>query len=156
VARRLPYGDGDWFAVPLRSDGFGVGIVSCHDGHGGVVGYLMGRRFDDVPAIEAVERFTRADSLRVVRFGDLGLVRAMWPVIGRSRSWNATDWPLPAFARRDASGECYRVEYEPHDLAGPSREIEVGEDECNRLPRDALSGSGAVEKILTALLDTNE
>ncbi len=115
----------------------------------------MGRRYERVPEIEAVKRFTRADALRVVRFGDLGLIRASWPVIGRSESWTSVEWPLPAFARRDVSGRCYRVEYDPHELRQPCREVEVEADECNRLPRDALSGSGAVERVLTELLDNH-
>lgn len=70
------------------------------------------------------------------------MVRSTWPVIGKSELWRSAASPLPAFGRRGTSARCYRVEYEPHDLSGPCREIEVGEDECHQLPRDALSGSG--------------
>lgn len=155
VARRLPYRDGDWFAVPLRSRGFGVGTIACHDGRGGVIGYFVGERFEQLPTFQVVNRFSRADALRVLRFGDLGLIRSAWPVIGRSEAWSSVDWPVPAFGRRDVSGRCYRVEYDPHDLRQPYRELEVEEGECNRLPRDALAGSGAVEKLLTSLLESD-
>jgi hypothetical protein len=139
--------------VPLRTSGFGVGIVACHDGPGGIVAYIMGTRFERVPLLEALADLTADDAVRVMRLGDLGLVKASWRVIGRTPRWSPAVWPVPAFARRDISGLCYRVEYERNDLRQPTREVEITEAECRALPRDALSGSGAVERVLTALLD---
>ncbi len=153
VPRRLPYRNGTWFAVPLRTAGFGLGVVAHHDRHGGVVGYFFAARLDAVPALSALTGLKAQDAVRVIRFGDLGLIKHDWPVIGELPGWDEDEWPLPDFGRRDMSGKAFRVVYSSHDLASPKYELQISDDECDRLPRDALSGSGAVERVLTHLLD---
>jgi hypothetical protein len=153
VARRLPYGDGDWFAVPLRDDvGFALGVVARHDHRGGVIGYFFGERFEELPLLESVGSLRAQDAVRVMRFGDLGLVKGQWPILGRLDGWSAEEWPMVAFGRRELTGRAFRVVYSPDDLRGPMAEELISDDECDRLPRDALSGAGAVERVLTALL----
>jgi hypothetical protein len=91
-----------------------------------------------------------------MQFGDLGLLGRMpetWPILGRLSDWDRDRWPLPDFCRRDISGKAYRVVYSDENLAGPQSEVEISDEECDKLPRDALSGAGAVERILTHLLD---
>jgi hypothetical protein len=44
------------------------------------------------------------------------------------------------------------VIYSSEDLRSPVREEPITDDECDRLPRDALSGAGGVELVLTSLL----
>jgi hypothetical protein len=153
VPKRLPYEDGDCFAVPLRNGGYGVGLVARHDGRGGVVGYLFGPRTDEIPTLDDVAGLRARDAVRVVRFGDLGLVRGKWPILGRLDGWLAEDWPLPDFGRRGLDGT-FRVIYSTDHLAGPALEERISDHECNRLPRDALSGAGAVERVLTSLLSS--
>lgn len=153
MPRRLPYNDGDWIAVPLREGrGFAVGIVARHDGRGGVIGYFFGTRFHDEPSLDDVAELRPSDALRVMRFGDLGLVKKRWPVLGKAKEWNPEDWPIPAFGRREPTGRAFRVIYSADDLRGPVREEPISDEECDRLPRDALSGAGAVELVLTELL----
>src|SRR5262245_29429759 len=119
MPRRLPYSDGDTFAVPLREGGgFGVGVVARHDGRGGVIGYLFGHRFSEVPTLEAVAGLAPSDALRVMRFGDLGLTRGRWPILGRLDEWRPEDWPIPAFGRREPTGRAFRVLYRAEDLRG--------------------------------------
>ncbi|MGH9182721.1 MAG: Imm26 family immunity protein [Acidimicrobiales bacterium] len=149
----MPYGDGDWFAVPLREGGgYGVGVVARHDGRGGVIGYLFGLRADEAPTLDDVAGLRPSDAVRVMRFGDLGLIKGQWPILGTLEGWDPEDWPIPAFGRREPSGRAFRVIYSPEDLRGPVREEPITDDECDRLPRDALSGAGAVELVLTQLL----
>jgi Immunity protein 26 len=153
VAQRLAYEDGDWFAVPLRADsGFAVGLVARHDGRGGVIGYFFNARWDKLPTVADVTALGPSDVIRVVRFGDLGLIEGRWPVLGKLEDWEPADWPMPVFGRRDISGQAFRVTYPPEDLAAPTREEPISDGECDVLPRDALGGSGAVERVLTALL----
>lgn len=155
MARQLPYTDGTWFAVPLRDGcGYGVGVVARHDRRGGVIGYLFGLRSDDVPTLAAVSALSPIDAIRVMRFGDLGLVKDEWPILGDLESWCAEEWPIPDFGRRDPTGRAFRVVYSAEDLRGPLREEPITDEECDTLPRDALSGSGAVERVLTELLRT--
>ncbi len=153
MPRRLPYSDGDWFAVPLREDGgYGVGVVARHDRRGGVIGYLFNLRSDDVPTLDDVSSFRSAEAIRVMRFGDLGLIKGQWPILGRLETWQPDDWPIPDFGRREPTGRAFRVVYSAEDLRGPVREEPITEDDCDKLPRDALSGAGAVERVLTELL----
>lgn len=84
MANRLPYKDADWFAVPLREGrGFGAGVVARHDGRGGVIGYFFGVRFDEVPSIADIEGLRPSEALRVMRFGDLRLIKRTGPSSGR-------------------------------------------------------------------------
>jgi hypothetical protein len=153
VAPRLPYGDGDWFAVPLRDvSGFAVGMVARHDSQGGVIGYFFNTRWDEAPTVADVAVLGPSEVIRVIRFGALGLIEGRWPVLGKLEDWEADDWPIPVFGRRDISGRAFRVTYSGEDLTDPVREEPISEDECDTLPRDALGGAGAVERVLTALL----
>ena len=43
MARKLPYSEGDVFAVPLPDGGYGVGVVTRMDGKGSVLGYFLRR-----------------------------------------------------------------------------------------------------------------
>jgi hypothetical protein len=151
--KKLPYSDGDWIAVPLRGEsGFGVGLVAAHDGRGCAIGYFFDAKFSAVPSLADVAGLDRGDVLRVVRFGDLGILRRQWVVIGRRSDWSSRRWPIPDFCRRDITGRAFRAVYSADDLRGPAREVPVSDAKCNQLPRDALSGHGAVERILTHLL----
>ncbi len=49
VNQNLPYQEGDWFAVPLRSGGYGVGLVARAPGNGIVLGCFFGTRYDTLP-----------------------------------------------------------------------------------------------------------
>jgi hypothetical protein len=59
---------------------------------------------------------------------------------------------LEAVGIRELTGRAFRVVYSAANLTAPGREEQIDDAECNRLPRDALSGSGAVERVLTQLL----
>lgn len=156
MTKKLPYTNGDLVAVPLREGlGYAVGLIVAHDGLGGVIGYFFNRRFDAIPTVDAAGAWGRSDVLRVMRFGDLGLIRGDWVVLGEHPEWRPCDWPIPAFGRREPTGRAFRVTYSAEDLRGPAREELIDDDECDRLPRDALSGSGAVERVLTHLLSVD-
>ena len=154
MAKTLPYSDGDLIAVPLRDGcGYAVGLISAHDRRGGAIGYFFNQRFDEPPpSIEAAVAFGTNDVVRVMRFGDLGLLKGGWLVLGRHPEWAPCEWPMPVFGRREPTGRAFRVVYSRDDLRGPEREEVITDDECDLLPRDALSGSGAVERVLTHLL----
>lgn len=151
--KRINYREGDWFAVPLRDGGYAVGVVARMDGRGGVLGYFFGPRRDTVPSLEEVHDLDPGQTLRIIRFGDLGLIENEWPIIGQSKAWERDHWPLPDFGRlEEVSGRALRVEYSEDNLAAAAGETQGPRDEVAKLPRDALSGAGAVELVLTHLL----
>lgn len=153
MAKALPYRDGQLVSVPLRDGrGYAVGLVAAHDGRGAVIGYFFNQRFAHLPTLDQANAMGAADVLRVMRFGDLGLLKGGWTVIGDYDGWRSSEWPVPEFGRREPTGRAWKVTYSATDLRGPEREEPIADDECDRLPRDALSGSGSVERVLTQLL----
>jgi len=150
--RRLPYPEGTWFAVPLRREGFAVGLLTRVAGDGPVFGYFFGPRRTQVPDIHETETLAPQDAIFVALFGDLGLLNGEWPVIGQHRKWDRDEWPLPALVRVDEmANKAWQVAY--------SDQLQVVSEEpldpslAKESPRDGLWGYGAVEKRLTRLLD---
>lgn len=150
---QLPYSEGSVFLVPLRTKGYARGVVARSTARGRVLyGYFFGpplasatnASFDDLAPHKAI---------LTTHFGDLGLINGEWPVIGVTPSWNRSKWPMPDFVRRDdLSHKAWRVHYCDDD---PNRiEWETPTDYDVDLPPDSLSGYGAVEIVLTRLLDS--
>ena len=144
------YGEGDLFAVPLRDGGYAVGLAARTDGKGIVVGYFFGQRFDIPPEAGEVDP---SDVVWISMFGDLGLVKREWPVIGRLPGWRREDWPMPVFGRRESlTDRVLRVEYPDDEPNAVPRETRITEEEVAELPEDGLAGAGFVEKRMTRLL----
>jgi len=150
--QRQRYKEGTLFAVPLPAGGFALGLIT-RKGKGGVLcGYFWGPRRVSIPTVREVSGLSRESATLVLQFGALGLMRGHWPVIGQWPQWRREDWPLPQFVRTDAiSGEQRLVTYDDATLA------ELCEQPCfsqpsASLPRDCLSGYGAVEIKLSKLI----
>lgn len=152
---QLPYSSGDVFAVPLRTSGYGTGLIAGADGRGGVIGYFFGPKRNMPIATDEASLLSPTDALRVMRFGDLGLLGQTtkpWVLVGQLQRWSSSEWPIPDFCRQAADGRYIKVSYGTQDLSRPTAEEEISMEACNNLPRDVLSGAGAVELILTQLL----
>lgn len=153
-ARKKNYREGDWFAVPLRSHGFGVGIVARSPKRSGVLfGYFFGPARSTVPSLDEVKELRPSDAILVDMFGDLELLKGNWTVIGNQEPWDRTVWPMVDFGRIDEkSGRARRIEYTDDGENDEEREVACSLAEAAALPRDRLLGAGAVEIILTQLL----
>lgn len=151
--KRLPYMEGDWFAVPLRGGGYAVGVIARASKQGKVLlGYFFRPRHKEVPPLGAVERLSWRDAILVQRFGDLSLIKGDWPIIGRSKTWSRNEWPSPPFMRRDPIlGKLWKAVY-PDDNPNALPEVSPLPLEEKGLPEDGVSGSGAIELMLTHLL----
>ena len=150
---KLNYHEGTWFAVPLRSDGFAVGVVARASKEGRVIlCYFFGPCRDQLPKLEDVKHANHSEAIIAHRVGDLGLTSGEWPVIGHSESWDRSKWPVPVFIRRDPlrplAWRVYRSNDDPNIII---RE-EATPLEENSLERDSVLGSGAAETVLTKLL----
>lgn len=151
---KCKYSEGDWFAVPLRTKGYAIGIIARATRKGGILlGYFFGPRRGHLPKLDEVRNCRSTNAILIARFGDLGLLNCDWPVLGHFK-WNRGSWPVPAFARKDVvSGHVLLVEYDDDD---PSRELrlkKLGQWDLSRYPEDGLFGYGAVELRLTKLLE---
>lgn len=150
----LPYREGSWFAVPLKSGGYGVGVVARTAPTGKIiVAYLFGPRRDVIPALAELDQMRPGDAVRRVRTGDLGLLNGTWRLIGASDAWQRGEWPMPTFIRRaDVVQRAWRATYSETDPSKLEREESVPYDTVG-MESDSLYGYGATELLLTKLLN---
>jgi hypothetical protein len=115
---------------------------------------LLGSTYSDVPAAAELSRLQRGDALWVSAFGDLGLIREKWPVIGPLPSWRREDWPVPMFGRKELlTGRLLGVTYPDERLDALPREVEIPRDQFEALPEDGLAGAEFVRLRLKRLLN---
>lgn len=149
---RVIYREGDWFAVPLREDGFGVGVVARANPKGALLGYFFGPRRPVVPVIDDVADLRADGALLVGKFGHLGLTRGTWPIIGRLGDWDRDAWPMPVFVRyEELTGRSFKVFYDGDDPLQMVREEQVSPGVDEQGPKDGLMGAGYAEIVLTEL-----
>jgi Immunity protein 26 len=149
------YREGDWFAVPLRGGGFAAGIIAraMPRKEGVLLGYFFGPRRDRVPTLDELSALSASDAAFVERFGDLGILDGTWPLVGHADKWDRDAWPTPAFGRlEELTGRAFKVIYDDADPNRVIREERIDPSELASMPKDGLSGAGAVERILTRVL----
>jgi hypothetical protein len=149
---KVQYREGDWFAVPLRNSSFAVGLIARTNPRGVLLGYFFGPRRDSVPSINDLADLKPNEALMVQKFGHLGLTGGKW-LIGHAPAWDRSDWPMPVFVRyEELSGRSFRVFYEDRDPNALVREEQTPPGIGEQGPKDGLLGAGAVERVLTSLL----
>jgi hypothetical protein len=151
--RKLPYELGTWFAVPVPSGGYGVGVVARANKKGVVLGYFFGPRRFKIPTLDEVRQARPCDAVLVHLFGALGLVREEWPILGNDPNWRREDWPMPGFFYRDSiSGRTQLRYYDESKLGVHVREEPCDSTLSSTAPRDGLAGQGALEIYLDRAL----
>lgn len=149
----LPYKEGTWFAVPLRTSGFATGVVARSSPDGGVLlGYFFGPRRAKVPPVHELPGQTYDRAVLVARFGDVGLIEGSWPIIGHSVEWRRAAWPMPEFMRTDLlTGKIWRARYDDDDPSELVAERPLSVPDSS-LERDRMCGAGSIEIQLDRLL----
>jgi len=72
---------------------------------------------------------------------------------GHTDRWDRGAWPTPAFGRlEELTGRAYKVIYDDGDPNRLLREEGIDPRELASMPKDGLSGAGAMERVLTRLL----
>ena len=116
-----------------------------------LLGYFFGARL--TAQSEAVlSQLEASDAVLSLRFGDLGLFKGIWPIIGKLPSWDPAKWPMPNAVRRDPLGKIkpILIRYDDNDPSEILSEAVLERD--NGLPAEGLAGYGFVEAILSKLL----
>ena len=150
---KVKYREGDWFAVPLRDGGFGIGVVARASPTGVLLGYFFGPQHSEVPSLQDVVGLRSGDAVLVRKFGHLGIVQGNWPLLGRLDDWDRRDWPMPVFVRyEELTGRSFRVFYDDDDPNRLLREEQVAPGASEQAPKDGLMGAGFAEGALTRLL----
>ncbi|HEX7658610.1 MAG TPA: immunity 26/phosphotriesterase HocA family protein [Pseudonocardiaceae bacterium] len=150
---KVKYREGDWFAVPLRDNGYAVGVVARANKDGILLGYFFGPRRLELPQLTDVRDMTKAQAILVGRFGDLHLIQGKWPILGRLHDWHRDDWPMPVFVRyEELTGRSFRVYYDDDDPNNVPREEQIPPGVAEQGPKDRMMGAGFVERVLTKIL----
>lgn len=153
--KKLPYKEGDVFAVPLLDKRFALGVVARSPRLGKVLlGYFFRYGKTQLPRVGAIPDLKSQDAVLAVIFGDLGLYRGDWPIVGRVQNWRRDSWPMPSFIRREPlTGAAWKVTYSEDD---PSQEVEIvrlhNTGSALNLERDSLRGTESLRATLTKLL----
>lgn len=148
-----PYTEGDWFAIPLRTGGFALGIVARANPKGILLGYFFGPRRPEQPTLADASGLFPEQAILVGMFGHLGLRGGSWPLLGREPAWDRTTWPTPIFVRyEELTGRSFHVRYDDADPGRLIGETLVAPGVAEQGPTDGLMGAGFVEKRLTSLL----
>lgn len=150
---RVRYSEGDWFAVPLRDGGYGLGVIARANAGGVLLGYFFGPRRREVPALDDVKDLTPEEAVLVRKVGHLGITGGSWPILGRLEDWNRDAWPMPVFVRyEELTGRSFHVFYDDNDPIRLLREEKIAPGADEQGPRDGLMGAGYAEQALTSLL----
>jgi|MudIll2142460700_1097286.scaffolds.fasta_scaffold390567_1 hypothetical protein len=142
--------EGSVFLVPLSNGQYAIGVLVRANGEGGAYGLFFGPPTDGPQHLD-VQALTPETALLRCKFGDFGLVRGRWRVIGRIDRWEQTRWPLPLFSRGHDDPSLRFVSEYNDALQLRSEKILQAADAQN-LPEDAQFGSGVVETKLSRLL----
>ena len=147
------YAEGDWFAVPLRTGGFALGIIARTNPKGVLLGYFFGPRRNELPDLADSIGLLPAGAVLVGKFGHLGIRGGSWPLLGQGPGWERSAWPTPTFVRyEELTGRTFHVHYDDADPARVMGETVVSPALAEQGPSDGLMGAGFVELRLTALL----
>jgi hypothetical protein len=157
--KTVKYDEGQWFAVPLKSGGYGIGIIvrGRYRTKGGL-GYFFGPRYLNVPTCEDTYSKNKNNPILIGEFSDLGIIKGEWPLISNGKPFSRADWPVPLFHRIPSlpRGKAYIVEYD-QDYNGVELSIhehlEDISDEILKLPYDVLYGYKSLETTLTELIE---
>lgn len=151
--KKLPYSEGTWFAVPLRNGQFAVGLIARMASSGKIpLGYFFGPASTSLPTLNAISKYKPSDVAYRCMFGDLGLYKGTWPIIGKVANWDREQWPMPEFFRQPAgTNQSFKILYDPDDPGKEIAEIPI-EKVTTDLVQDGLAGSGYVGLVLSDIL----
>ncbi|MFO0755163.1 MAG: immunity 26/phosphotriesterase HocA family protein [Byssovorax sp.] len=144
--------EGDWFAVPLETGGYAIGVVARKSKGGVLLGYFFGPRREKVPTIEDTKDLSVHGAVLVGRFGDLSLRDRTWPLLGPRPGWVREEWPMPRFGRVEPYANRGWIVIYGDDPSDVIREERCSMEDASKLLPDRLAGAGAVEFRLTKLL----
>jgi len=148
--KKLKIEEGMLFCVPLRTKGYGVGLIARRNKNV-LLGYFWNRIYLKVPSKVDLRDYLKENVVLVRQFGILGLKNGEWSIIGALPDFNPKLWEVPKFLRKTSENEKYIITYD-EKLQFLEQKRVVSEEDVS-LHLDGMSGYGALEKRLTAILD---
>ncbi|MCB2157044.1 immunity 26/phosphotriesterase HocA family protein [bacterium] len=153
--RQLSDLEGNCCAVPLRNGGFARGVIARISGKGPAFGYFFGPRCSTLQELQSLGIPPGPEgAILLTQFGDLGLKKEVWPIIGRLPDWNREDWPMPGFIRYNDDRTKAFIDFCDDDTVESVKEIVVPVDEIdpNDFAEEGLYGYVALQIRLDVLL----
>ena len=150
---RVKFEEGEWFALPLRVDGWGVGVIArtsvpyrmVH-----LLGYFFGPARPAIPTLEDVVGLRAEDALLFGFFSGRPLSDELWPMIGRDPAWDRERWPiLPmgGYALLTPGGPFVRRTY--HEGLAAYDEVPIGGKQWEMHPSGSWHLGRSIEGALT-------
>lgn len=148
------YKEGNLFSVPLKLDGFAVGLVARATPESPVIlAYFFSERYLSIPKVDDLTFLKPTDAFKVWMVGDLGLINGEWEVIGEIPNFVRSQWKVPNFVRREEfSGRTWLVSYSDENPSVVLSETKVTEGDVIGLESDYMRGYGSVEKLLSKII----
>lgn len=142
---------GSVFLVPLRSNGYSVGVLIGSNGKGVCYGYFFGPKLKSESDLE-IEVLNPDQAILIGMFGDLELLKGKWKIVGKIDRFEGFGWDIKPLARVDeAAGRAWLSFYD--EKFNCINEHEISMEESKKYPYDRMMGAGSVEIRLTKLLD---
>lgn len=153
--KRVKYEEGIWFVLPVGEDGYAAGVIArtSRTSRGILLGYFFPHVYKSAPDIGELCKLRPSDAIATIRFGDMGLIREEWTVIGKCENWRREEWVIPTFLRTEPiTSRAYEVHYDPDDPAKRIGERLLRDGEARPREEDGLDGHGSVKRYLNRLL----
>lgn len=150
---------GTWFAIPLPSGGWALGLVARRRIGTGRKGrrifcYFFGPRVSEPGDFGWPIKGLPNDRVLFARTGDEALMRGRWVVIGKDADFSKANWPMPKFKRGPGMGggpdwkkRAILVRYDDDLENAYDEEVVIIEDE-SKYPDDADVGYLAMEDAI--------
>lgn len=143
------YKPGDLFLVPLRSGGFGIGII-VRINKSVILGFFWEKKFDTHPEYIDTSELKKSNVFWIKQFSSAGLDIGSWKMIGHYPSFNQTEWGVPRFLREISPFGKYLISY--NDNLEEIESIKVDDSFNDNLPVDGVAGYGSIEISLSKYL----
>jgi hypothetical protein len=109
-----------------------------------------------VPVLDDLVGLKPEDAVLVGRFGDLGLIKDRWRVVGPQPGFRRVDWPMPVFVSHDEIRDLYWKRWYDEDTLEWGREEWMPRGVVLEGPSSGLMGSEFVQRRLNRLLPWDE
>lgn len=140
---------GDVFVVPLRSEGYGIGLIARK--HRNILlGYFWKEFFSKIPNDLELSSLNKDDTFWIKQFGIRGLEKGEWKILGNKPNFSPKEWEVPKFIRETKPFGKYLVTYD--DKLKFVNQEKVPDNFRGLHPKDGLAGYGFVELKLTDFL----
>ncbi len=146
--RKAKYSVGDIFKIPLNDKYLAIGVILRANFKGSVLGYFFlinNKKTFDVTQVD----FDKSKIVLKCMFGDLGLNKGRWPVIGNiGRDHEMFKIPIKGFYRFDDEDVKYYISQYDENLKFLSENKVSKIHNLNDYIEDSSYGYGLVEKVL--------